>query len=119
MVTTLERRCTRIAAALATLAREESAAVRSGDFDRVTEIQDRAAPLIEFLLLQRDIAFGVRELLERCQAQREETSRWLDGEMARMRNQRNEWVSHQRRLARVGPAYSAGGTLSSRFSLAG
>ncbi len=118
-MTTLERKCTRIAAALAGLVKEEVHAVYSGDFETVTEIQDRAAPLIEFLVRHGDAAAGARELLETCHGQREETSRWLATEMARIDDQRRVWDSHRRRLARVGPAYGRFTPLPPQLSLAG
>jgi hypothetical protein len=45
------QRCARIVSALEDLVNQEAAALRAGDFDAVNEIQDRAAPLVEFLAL--------------------------------------------------------------------
>ncbi|MCX6953346.1 MAG: hypothetical protein NTV51_14425 [Verrucomicrobia bacterium] len=99
--------CARLLGALEELADAEAATLRHRDFAAVADIQDRAAPLIEYLATHgpavADNALRARvwEFLRR----RAQTGEWLDLQLAEARAELQGMQASQHRVARIAPVY--------------
>ena len=116
----LLRQFTRLVAALEDLAEQESAAMVHRDFASLLAIQERAEPLVAFLVSagNRDsIPAELSIRIATLRARREQTSRALAAELDKTRRELEETSVAQRQVARVAPAYG-GGTIARRQLLA-
>lgn len=114
-----EQTCTRIAEALEMLVAEEAVAVRSREFAAAAAIQERAAPLVEFLSVHAAHVSESRPVIERLRGRREESSRQLEQAIGRMRDDLCALEFSRRRLARMSPAYVQSRPTPPRLSVAG
>lgn len=102
------QRCARIVMALEDLVSQEAMALANGDISMVVELQERTAPLIEFLAtagLVHATAPGLRGRIAALQERRAETSARLAGEIDRTRSELQETLLGQRRAAQIAPVY--------------
>jgi hypothetical protein len=116
------QRCTRLAAALDDLAAQEAAALAAGDFDTVLALQDRAAPLVEFLAARAgEIArhAPLAAALAAVQARRGRSAAHLAAAIARARGELAEAGAARRRVARIAPAYGRGPASASQLCAVG
>lgn len=101
--------CTRLLGALEDMADGEAASLRHQDFAALAEIQDRSAPLIEYLALHgpavADHALRARvwEYLRR----RAQTGERLELQLAEARTEVRRTQDGQRRVARIAPVYGS------------
>lgn len=112
------QRCLRIAGALGDLAGQEAVALAARDFPGVLGLQERAAPLVEFLSLHAAAHAGDRALRDRVaavQSLRAHSSAQLAAEIERTRVLWQEAGVAQRQLAKIAPAY--GRSAASRTQL--
>lgn len=99
--------CARLIEALEDLADREAATLRTHDFAAVAEIQERAAPLVEYLATHgpaiADNALRARiwDLLRR----RAQTGEWLELQLAEARAEMGQTRASQHRVARIAPVY--------------
>ena len=94
--------------ALADLADQESAALRAGDYVAAAEIQNRCAPLVEFLSGHAEAMRGRADLLgelRRIRALRNAGSSQLGLRLEEARAERDGLQSSRRRLNQIAPAY--------------
>jgi hypothetical protein len=101
------QRCARIVSALEDLVNQEAAALRAGDFDAVNEIQDRAAPLVEFLALHATEGDTpqLRQRIGTLETQRQRSADELDAGIARLRDEMQRTTVARRRVAQIAPVY--------------
>lgn len=100
------QRCARVLTALEDLVAQEAAALAQRDFNAVLALQDRTAPLVEFL--SRAAASDVAELGPRFRAlqeQRRQTSDRLAADIDSARAELQQTQVAQRRVAKIAPAY--------------
>jgi hypothetical protein len=102
------QRCARIVGALEDLAAQEAAAIETHDFAGALTVQDRAEPLVDFIV--RDAHAGVCDgaitsRISAVQMLRARTSEKLAQEMARTRNELQRMQATKSRVAQVAPAY--------------
>lgn len=119
---TVAQRCERIIAALEDLAAQEAAGVAAGDFEGVRSLQDRTAPLIDFLAAEGGAALGIPSLRRRLTAVYElrlRSGEALATAMTRVRSELAQTQASQRRAAQVGPAYGQPGSRPPRLDLVG
>jgi hypothetical protein len=101
------QQCARIVRALEDLAAQEAAAVETCDFTAAYGVQERAAPLVDFLVQQAD-SFRDEALANRVKAVhtlRAKTGERLGAEIVRTREALREMQAVRSRVAQVGPAY--------------
>lgn len=100
--------CARLVAALEDLANQEAATLQARDFPGAVAIQDRAAPLVELLVAHApDVTDAtIRARITALLAKRNQTGEWLADQMAKVREELQQTHVAQRRVAKVGPAYS-------------
>lgn len=104
------QRCARIVAALEDLVSQEAVALANDDLAMVLELQDRTAPLIEFLAtagLAHATAPGMRGRIAALQERRALTAARLAVELDRTRAELQETLLGQRRAAQIAPVYGA------------
>ena len=112
--------CARLVGALEEMADCEAATLRNGDFAAVAEIQERAAPLVEYLATHgpavADNALRARvwELLRR----RAQTGEWLELQLAEARSALQTTQASQQRVARIAPVYGTAAIPAPRQLLA-
>lgn len=113
--------CSRIAAALEDLSRQEAAALQAQDFAAVAAIQDRAAPLVEHLAAhEQEIASeGLLARIAGVLALRNQTAEWLAAKIGQVREELSQMEASRRRVSRLAPAYGAGASRVSRLSAVG
>lgn len=102
------QRCARIVGALEDLVSQEALALENGDIAAVLDLQDRTAPLVEFLTtvpLSHATAPGIRGRIAALQERRAQTEARLRVELDRARAELQETVLGQRRAAQIAPVY--------------
>lgn len=114
-----ELQCQRVARALEELAREESLALRHGDYSALAEPQRRMESLIAFFAGVESVSAEVRALLERVRSLRAASAGLLEAEMARAVAERQALETSRRRLVRLRPVYAGPAALVPRISLSG
>ncbi len=100
--------CARMVTALADLAEQENAALRAADYEAVSEIQTRCAPLLEFLSVHAELMRHRTDLvaeLRRIRALRNESSSHLGDRLDEARTELGGVQSSRRRLNQIAPAY--------------
>jgi hypothetical protein len=102
------QRCSRIITALEDLTGQEEAALANRDYVVLLSLQERTAPLVEYLIT--DGATHVRQptlrgRVEAVHARRQQTGDRLAVAMADNRRDFQQAQLAQRRAAQVGPAY--------------
>lgn len=102
-----EQTCTRIASALQVLIAEESLALRAGNLSAAEELQERAAPLVDFISAHAGHVREARAVIAALRAQRGESSGRLAADLTRLRDQLCALELSRRHLSRIGPAYTA------------
>jgi hypothetical protein len=101
-------RCRRIVTALEDLVAQESAALANRDFNTVLTLQERTAPLVDFIVTTGAAYVAqpdLRARLDALQMRRGQTSELLLAEMQRNRFDLQETRAAQRRVAQIAPAY--------------
>jgi hypothetical protein len=113
--------CTRIAAALEDLARQEAAALQARDFTSVALVQDRAAPLVEHLVVHEAeiVSEELRARIAGILALRSQTAERLAENVRHAREELRQMDASQRRVSRIAPAYGTGAARVSRLSAVG
>ena len=99
----------RIAGALEDLVAQEAAALESRDYTEVSILQDRAAPLVEFLAQNTATHGGDAALRNRIAAVhqlRARSSAQLAIEIERARVELHESERARRQVAKIAPAYA-------------
>lgn len=102
------QRFARVLGALEDLVAQEAVALQNRDFETVATVQDRVAPLVEFLMSQPEIGQAdavLRARIEALYARRQQSAAWLAEEMARARDELGQADATQRRVARIAPVY--------------
>jgi hypothetical protein len=102
-----EQTCIRIAAALEMLVAEEALALRARELETALQIQQRAAPLVDFLVAHKEHAAGARTLIEGLRARRQDSGEHLAGDITAIRDELCALEFSRRKLARIGPAYGS------------
>lgn len=116
------QRCVRIATALDDLAAQEAAALAAHNFSGVLVLQDRAAPLVEFLAANAASHAGdavLRTRVAAVQARRACTSALLAAEIERARTELLEAGFAQNQVAKIGPAYGRAAAARSQLCAVG
>jgi hypothetical protein len=119
---TLAERCKRIVTALEDLVAQESAALANRDFNTVLSLQERTAPLIEFIVTTGAAYVAQPELrarLDALQLRRSQTSELLAAAMQRNRFDLQETRVAQRRVAQIAPAYGQGSVTRRKLQAVG
>ena len=110
---TAAQRCRRIVGALEELVHQESASLAKRDWAGAEAVQDRAAPLVDFLTTSSPSIVddaALRARIAALQQRRAETSRSLGLQIAQARNELQQAVAAKRRVAQIAPAYGSGTT---------
>ncbi|MBL9186273.1 MAG: hypothetical protein JNK23_02225 [Opitutaceae bacterium] len=100
--------CARLAVALEDLAAQESAALTAGDFETIVALQDRAGPLVDFLVGHAGEVARRPDLSARLGAihtRRARTLEMLSQEAQRAREELAETGAACGRVARIAPVY--------------
>jgi hypothetical protein len=108
---TAAQRCLRIVGALEDLVHQESAALAKRDWAAAEVVQERAAPLVDFLAAStlEDAERGaLRARIAALQQRRAETSRSLSLQIAQARSELQQAMAVKRRVAQIAPAYGSG-----------
>ena len=110
---TAAQRCRRIVGALEDLVHQESASLAKRDWAGAEAVQERAAPLVDFLAasspsIADDAALRAR--IAALQQRRAETSRSLGLQIAQAKNELQQALAAKRRVAQIAPAYGSGST---------
>lgn len=116
------QRCSRLAAALADLAAQEAAALAARDIEAVLALQERAAPLVEFLSGQAgEIACHapLAAQLAAVHARRAQSARSLAAEVEKSRGALREAGAARRRIAQIAPAYGRGAPTATQLCAVG
>jgi hypothetical protein len=103
------QRCTRIVAALEDLVAQETVALANHDYAAVLTLQERTAPLVDFIVTNGAAYVTAPELrarLDLLQRRRGQNSASLTAEIERARTEFQETCVAQRRVASVAPAYA-------------
>ena len=106
---TAAQRCVRIVSALEDLVAQESVALANRDFAAILALQERTAPLVDFLVETGPACLEQRGLQARVAAlhqQRTQNSDSLATEIEHSRAELQQTQVTQRRVARIAPAYS-------------
>jgi hypothetical protein len=104
---TPRQQCARLIVALQDIADQEGASVRSGDMAMVRSLQERAAPLVEWLV-QNGPAIAdaeIRRQIAAILALREKSARLLATAAAQARAEVESLNGRQRTIARIAPVY--------------
>jgi hypothetical protein len=106
------QRCGRLVAALDDLAAQEAVALHARRFEEARAVQNRAAPLVDFLVACGvDVADdALRSRVSALLLRRNQTDKWLADQIERVRAELQQSEETQRRLAQVAPAYGRSGT---------
>lgn len=114
------QKCARLVGALEDLAGQEAAAVEHQNFEAVAEIQQRAEPLVAYLVAEGAVIdAATRERLITVQRRRSATAERLRQGIAQVRAELEQIGSVRRRVGRVAPVYGAGGKTAQQISLVG
>ncbi len=116
------QRCLRMAVALEDLVAQEAAALESRDYTEVSILQDRAAPLVDFLAQNASTHCGdiaLRNRIAAVQQLRARSSALLASEMARTRAELHESQHAQRQVAKVAPAYARSASIRAKLCAVG
>ena len=116
------QRCSRILTALEDLVAQEWAALRAREFDTACDLQDRAAPLVDFLASQRLDEVNDETLRSRIadlHLRRQQTADWLSAEITLARAELQQTCLAQRRVAQIVPAYGHAATPQSQLRAIG
>lgn len=115
------QKCSRLATALEDLAQQEAMCLAAKDFAAVIEAQDRAAPLVEYLVTHAKAVTDekVRQRIATVVELRRKSEEAIAIELAQIRVRLEEVQAKQRRAAKVGPAYGQGATTRRQVSLRG
>jgi hypothetical protein len=111
------QRCARIVTALEDLVSQETAALANHDYAAVLTLQERTAPLIDFIVTNGAAYVTAPELrarLDLLQRRRGQNSASLTAEIDRARSDFQETCAAQRRVASIAPAYAKTATATSR-----
>lgn len=97
----------RLIAALEVLARDEAAALETGDLEALGDIQDRAAVVVERLGTVEGLASheAHSRRLAAVEACRARTAELLDAQITLLRENLREARATERRMGQVAPAY--------------
>ena len=112
----------RIAGALEDLAAQESVALGARDFSAAQAVQERAAPLVEFLAANAAALAGdsvLRTRIAAVQMLRARSAARLEAEVTCARVELGEARFAQRQVAKIAPAYGRGVSGRSRLSVVG
>lgn len=111
----------RLVAALEDLADQEAACVHCGDFESVTDIQSRAAPVVEALaaLSSLPVDSELRRRLAALVERRSKTAAQIEVHLTRTKEQLNALDASQRRAARMVPAYGGKSMVRGRLAAQG
>lgn len=110
---TAAQRCARIIAALEDLIAQESAALHGRDFSAIDALQERTAPLVDFLAEHREVAQtddALRNRIASLHARRQRNAEWLEAELGRTRAELNQTQVARRRAAQIAPVYGRSAT---------
>ncbi len=110
---TAAQRCLRIVGALEDLVHQESASLAKRDWAGAELVQERAAPLVEFLAsttLDDADRGALRARITALQQRRAETSRSLGLQIAQAKAELQQALVSKRRVAQIAPAYGSGTT---------
>jgi hypothetical protein len=116
------QRCTRIVTALEDLTGQEEAALANRDYGVLLSLQERTAPLVEFLITDGATQIrqpSLRGRVEAVHARRAQTGARLAVAMADNRRDFQQTQVTQRRVAQVGPAYGHAHAATSRWQAQG
>jgi hypothetical protein len=108
---TSAQRCWRILAALEDLVHQESASLAKRDWMGAETVQQRAAPLVDFLAAHGPASAddaALRERIATLQQRRAETSRSLNLQIAQAKSELQQAQAARRRLGQIAPAYGGG-----------
>src|SRR5436190_11518444 len=108
---TSAQRCRRIVTALEDLVHQESATLAKCDWSGVEAVQERAAPLVDFLAAHAPESVddaALRARIVALQQRREETSRSLGAQIAQARTELQQALAAKRRVAKIAPVYGSG-----------
>ncbi len=106
---TSHQRCLRIAGALEDLVAQEAAALESRDYSAAGNLQDRAAPLVEFLAQNAPVHAVdavLRSRIAAVQQLRARSSAQLAIEIERTRVDLLDSEQARRQVAKIAPAYA-------------
>ncbi len=119
---TPHQRCVRIAGALEDLVAQEAAALGSRDYIEMSVLQDRAAPLVEFLAQNATAHAGdavLRNRIAAVQQLRACSSAQLAIEIELARVELRESEHAQRQVAKIAPAYTRGASNRAKLCAVG
>ena len=108
---TSAQRCLRIVTALEDLVHQESASLAKRDWMGAESVQQRAAPLVDFLSAHGVTSGDDAELQARIaalQQRRAETSRSLGLQIAQAKSELQQAQAARRRVAQIAPVYGSG-----------
>ena len=111
--------CARLVAALEDMAASEAASVQNRDFSAVVDIQERAAPLIDYLTSNgpRYADGGLQLRIQALAGHRRRTGESLSAQIAEAKENLQSTRASQFRVARIAPVYgSAPASVSGQLS---
>ena len=113
--------CDRLVTALEDLLAQEAAALAQGDFGAALELQERAAPLVDYLAAHgpRAAAPALRSRIGALCERRSAAGDRLAAAIARVREELGDTQTAQRRVARIAPAYGRSSAAARQLSAVG
>jgi|SRR5687767_3920002 hypothetical protein len=118
---TVAEHCERIVTALEDLVAQEGAAVASRDFNAMLALQERTAPLVDFLVAKAPAASGstLRNRIFTLHDRRRQNGDALAAEIERTRAELQQMENTRRRVAQIAPVYGQPGLTRGQWQAVG
>jgi hypothetical protein len=118
---TIAQHCERIVTALEDLVAQEGAAVASRDFSAMLALQERTAPLVDFVIARAPVPSGsaLRNRLMALHERRRQNGEALAAEIERTRAELQQMQNTRRRVAQIAPVYGQPGLTRGQWQAVG